>query len=124
MDRYVETFEARYTGRYKDRELAASIWNVKDLEKRYGVFIRKYSSVYARCNADVQARKKIDKGTWFAQRFCLTAEYVALRLEDPMLPLELLPRHWKGQKAQRLYYRLRDLLSPAADEFVDAVLRT
>jgi phenylacetic acid degradation operon negative regulatory protein len=122
MGRYVETFEARYTGRHKDRELADGIWNIKDLEKRYGIFIRKYSNLYTRCKADVQARRKIDKGAWFAQRFCLTAEFVALRLEDPMLPLELLPRNWKGTEAQRLFSRLRELLSPVADDFVDSVL--
>jgi phenylacetic acid degradation operon negative regulatory protein len=121
---YVETFEARYTGRRREREMAAMIWNIKDMEKRYGVFIRKYSALYERHRAEMQTRKTINKGVCFAQRFCLTAEYVALRLEDPMLPLELLPKNWKGIKAQRLFSRLRDLLSPAADDFVDAVLNT
>jgi DNA-binding transcriptional regulator PaaX len=104
--------------------MAASIWKIKDLEKRYRAFIRKYAALYERHKADMQNRKTIDKGACFAKRFCLTAEYVALRLEDPMLPLELLPRNWLGKKAQGVYKKLRDLLSPAADDFVDTVLNT
>jgi phenylacetic acid degradation operon negative regulatory protein len=122
MKEYIETFEARYTGRRTDREMATIIWNIKDLEKRYRDFIRKYSALYAKYKADMRTCKTVDPGRFFAQRFCLTAEYVALRLEDPMLPLELLPRNWLGKKAQRVYEKLRDLLSPAADDFVDRVL--
>ncbi len=121
---YVESFEARYTGSRNDKGLAGIMWNIKDLEKTYDIFIQRYSRLYARYKADMQARRNFDEGACFAQRFCLTAEYVALRLEDPMLPLELLPKNWKGVKAQRTYSKLRDLLSPAADDFVDVVLKT
>jgi phenylacetic acid degradation operon negative regulatory protein len=121
MAKYVETFEARYTGRRKEQKMAAVMWNIKDLEKRYVVFVHKYSALYARYKVDLQTRKIVDPGECFAQRFCLTAEYVALRLEDPMLPLGLLPKNWVGIEAQRVYCKLRDLLSPAADDFVDTV---
>ena len=121
MAKYVETFEARYTGRRTDREMAAVIWNVKDMAKRYCVFIKKYLTLYARYKADMRTRRTLDQGAYFAQRFCLTAEYVALRLEDPMLPLGFLPKNWVGIEAQRVYCKLRDLLSPAADDFVDTV---
>lgn len=122
MAKYVETFEARYTGRRKEQKMAAVMWNIKDLEKRYVVFVHKYSALHARYKVDLQTRKIVDPGECFAQRFCLTAEYVALKLEDPMLPLELLSKNWVGIKVQRLYCKLRDLLSPAADDFVDTVL--
>jgi phenylacetic acid degradation operon negative regulatory protein len=58
----------------------------------------------------------------FAERFCLTAEYVGIRLEDPMLPMELLPENWAGLSAQVLHDTVWELLKPAAENFIDSVL--
>ena len=123
MIQYVETFEADYTGHQKERELAAAIWPIHELASRYQAFVDEYSSLHSKWARAVKTGKTIDLAESFAKRFCLTTEYVALRLEDPMLPLELLPKNWVGLKAQRLHDQSWELLQPAADRFVDLVLK-
>jgi phenylacetic acid degradation operon negative regulatory protein len=122
MVRYVETFVAEYTGVRHPREFAPLVWSIKDLAKKYAVFVDKCSSVYAAFKRAEKTGGESDLTECFAQRFCMTAEYVALRLEDPMLPLELLPENWVGLRAQKLHDTLLNILKPRADEFVDSVL--
>jgi phenylacetic acid degradation operon negative regulatory protein len=123
MTRYVETFESEYTGYRKQKELAAAIWGIDELASRYKVFVDEYSNLDSEYARMAKTGKTTDLAAAFAQRFYLTAEYVALRLEDPMLPLELLPKNWVGLKAQRLHDQSWKLLQPAADRFVDSVLK-
>jgi phenylacetic acid degradation operon negative regulatory protein len=123
MSTYVETFEARYTGQRRQKELAKIAWDVDALTKRYQSFIDEYSTLPARCERTAQEGGAMSSADCFAQRFCMTAEYVALKLEDPMLPLELLPKNWVGARAERLHDQLWKLLRPSADEFVDSVLQ-
>jgi phenylacetic acid degradation operon negative regulatory protein len=119
---YVETFVADYSGYKHPREFAALVWNTKDLEGKYGVFMRNHTGLYSACKKAEKRGKELDLAECFARRFCMTAEYVALRLEDPMLPMELLPENWKGVRAQKLHDTLLKMLKPRADEFVDSVL--
>lgn len=123
LSKYLETFEARYTGQRRHEELAMILWNVDALAKRYQRFIDEYSTLLVRCKRTAPEGGVMSSADCFAQRFCMTAEYVALKLEDPMLPLELLPKNWVGTRAERLHDQLWKLLRPAADEFVDSVLQ-
>jgi len=123
MSRYIETFEAEYKGKRKIKELVAVVWQLDELARRYQAFIRKYSVMYARHKRPARAGRSIDLADCFGKRFCISAEYVALRLDDPMLPLELLSKDWPGIEAQRLYRKMCDSLKTPADEFVDLVLK-
>lgn len=122
MKDYVEMFTAEHTGYHGDKELAAKIWRIDDLTRQYGVFVRKYEKLLTAYNTSARSGRPMDFAVCFARRFCMTAEYVALRLDDPMLPLELLPKNWVGMRAERIYDDLLKLLKPRADAFVDAVL--
>ncbi len=119
----VETFTADYTGQHSKKELAAAIWNVAELSDRYGNFYKKYGKLLSSYEKLAKTGRSMDSAECFARRFCMTAEYVALRLEDPMLPPELLPVDWVGLRAEKIYNRLLKLLKPRADAFVDSVLR-
>jgi phenylacetic acid degradation operon negative regulatory protein len=119
---YVETFEADYSGLRSPKDFARMLWAVGDLEKRYEAFVDKYVSMRSKLKQSARKSNRVDRAACFADRFCLTAEYVALRLDDPMLPLELLPTRWIGLKAHRLHDEMWSLLKPAANEFVDSVL--
>jgi phenylacetic acid degradation operon negative regulatory protein len=123
MSRYVETFEAEYKGKRKVKELVVILWELDELARRYQSFISRYATLYSRHKRAVKAGGSLDLAECFGQRFCLSAEYIALRLEDPMLPLELLPKTWSGFQAQGLYKKMYNLLKTPADEFVDMVLR-
>ena len=122
MSRYVETFEAEYMGNRNVKELVAIVWKLDELAKRYHAFVRKYKALHSRLKRDVAPGRSSYLADCFAQRFCLSVEYIALRLEDPMLPLELLPKTWPGIQAQKLHRTMCDLLKTAAAEFVDSVL--
>jgi len=123
MAKYVEMFEADYNGFRSVKGFAVYVWDIEDLKNRYQMFVRKYTSLRSRVESLARRGKPMDPAECFAERFCLTAEYVALRLDDPMLPLELLPANWSGLRAQRLHDAVWLLLKPAADKFVDLVLR-
>jgi phenylacetic acid degradation operon negative regulatory protein len=122
MAGYVQTFVAEYTGYQQPREFAASVWNTMDLARKYGVFVQNHANLYEKCQKAEQSGKELDLAECFARRFCMTAEYVALRLEDPMLPLDLLPENWVGMRAQKLHADLLKILKPKEDAFVDSVL--
>ncbi|UCD04915.1 MAG: hypothetical protein JSV98_07270 [candidate division WOR-3 bacterium] len=119
---YVETFTADYTGQRRNKEFAATVWHIDDLAKQYRVFVRKYEKLISAYKRSVKGRRPMDPADCFARRFCMTAEYVALRLADPMLPSELLPENWAGIRAEEIHSDLLKLLKPRADAFVDAVL--
>jgi len=120
---FVELFEAEYEGPRSVKEFVASTWNISDLENGYRGFIRKYTKLRSRFRKMTRIGRPMAPSECFAERFCLTAEYVALRLDDPMLPLGLLPDEWAGAAAHRLHDEMWELLEPAACEFVDSVLK-
>ncbi len=118
----VETFTATYTGQRCEKDLAAGIWNVAELSHRYNTFLKRYGKLLSSYEKLVKAGRTMGPADCFARRFCMTAEYVALRLEDPMLPAGLLPDNWVGIRAEKVYKDLLHLLKPGADAFVDSIL--
>lgn len=123
MAEYVEIFKAEYKGLRSVKEFAARTWDINDLENRYRVFVRKYTTLRAKFERMARTNRPMASAACFAERFCLTAEYVALRLEDPMLPLDLLPADWVGLRAHRLHDAMWAILEPTAENFVDSVLQ-
>jgi phenylacetic acid degradation operon negative regulatory protein len=119
----VEMFEAEYTGFRSAKEFAVHMWDIEALKNRYQVFVRKYTTLRSRFESLKKRGSLMGPGECFAERFCLTAEYVALRLDDPMLPLKLLPANWVGLRAQILHDAVWRLLKPAADDFADRILQ-
>ena len=119
---YVETFTAGYTGQRSNKELAARIWRIDDWTKKYRTFLKKHEEFLGAYKRSAKSGSPMDLADCFARRFCMTAEYIALRLEDPMLPPELLPKNWVGIRAEKIYDALLKLLKPRADAFVDSVL--
>ncbi len=120
---YVEEFTADYTGQRRNRELAARVWRIGELTQQYRTFVKKYEKHLSAYERSAKKGKPLDLADCFARRFCMTAEYIALRLADPMLPSELLPENWAGILAEGIYDDLLRLLKPRADAFVDSVLR-
>jgi phenylacetic acid degradation operon negative regulatory protein len=123
MTACVEIFEAEYKGLLRARTFAATVWDIDGLQKSYLIFVDRYRSLRSKFERLARTSSPMDPAECFAERFCMTAEYVALRLGDPMLPLELLPAEWAGLRAHSLHDTMWDLLKPAADSFIDSVLR-
>lgn len=120
---YVETFEAKYTGLRDGRELTARVWDIRGLEKRYVQFLNKYSPFLSANKEKTRKKEVIDPGECFTQRFRVTAEFIDIALDDPMLPLELLPADWAGLNAKKICLEYRAHLDPEANKFVDSIFR-
>jgi phenylacetic acid degradation operon negative regulatory protein len=123
MAQFVEMFEAEYEGPHGIKQFVARTWHINNLEKGYRAFVRKYTGLHRKFKQKARTHHPMTSSECFAERFCMTAEYVALRLDDPMLPLALLPDKWVGMTAHRLHDTMWALLEPAAVEFVDSVLQ-
>ena len=121
--KYIETFEARYTGLHEDLKLTAKAWDIMELEKLYKKFLKKYSHLLSKLKEKVEKKHTIDSGECFARRFRVTAEFIDIALDDPMLPLELLPADWAGLEAREICFEYRKLLGQEAEKFVDMVFR-
>ncbi|MCK4328398.1 phenylacetic acid degradation operon negative regulatory protein PaaX [candidate division WOR-3 bacterium] len=120
---YIETFEAIYTGLHEGLKLTAKAWDIMELEKRYKEFLKKYSPLLSEFKGKIEKKEVIDLGECFARRFRVTAEFIDIALDDPMLPLELLPVDWAGLKAREICFEYRKLLGQEAEKFVDMVFR-
>lgn len=118
---YVETFEAHYAGPHANQKLAQKAWDIHGLEKRYQKFVKEYSKLLSACKNAIRKRVEIDPKECFALRFRVTAEFINIALDEPMLPLELLPTHWTGLRAKEIYLEFWKILTPEADKFVDSV---
>jgi phenylacetic acid degradation operon negative regulatory protein len=81
---YVEIFEAVYRGFRSPSAFAAMIWDIDALEDRYRAFVQRYEALRRRYVRSASTSRPMSPAECFAERFCLTAEYVGIRLEDPM----------------------------------------
>jgi phenylacetic acid degradation operon negative regulatory protein len=82
-------FVARRSGLADVRAMVAAAWDLSAIEERYEQFIEEFRATEP---ADVLARQVELVHAW--RRFPAI---------DPVLPRELLPAHWSGLKAARLF---------------------
>jgi phenylacetic acid degradation operon negative regulatory protein len=82
-------FVARRSGLADVQAMVAAAWDLDAIEDRYGEFIEEF---HATTPADVLARQVEIVHAW--RRFPSI---------DPLLPRELLPAHWSGLTAARLF---------------------
>jgi phenylacetic acid degradation operon negative regulatory protein len=104
------------------QDIAQHAWPITELEKRYRYFVKKYAQNLKAYTHASRSGTRLRPAHCFAQRFLLTGDYVSIRLEDPMLPLDLLSSPWIGEKARHLYKEHWDILTPEVNRFVDAVI--
>lgn len=83
-------FEARQVFSSNPREMAAFVWNLKKLNQQYLELINKIEN------------NNFDKKS----ASFLKNEYFEILLNDPMLPVELLPEEWVGGKARRMMMKM------------------
>ena len=84
------------------REVAATLWPVCDLAKRYGSLIESCTPVVDRL-VDAQRRgRRISDGEAIAGAMALAVAFTEVFADDPLLPRELLPQPWPGQQARSL----------------------
>jgi phenylacetic acid degradation operon negative regulatory protein len=118
---HVELFRAQYQGYSSADHLVAQCWDLPALDRRYEEFIARHGAEYERLVAGGQEGSVGDEES-YVRRFWLVHEYREFPLLDPYLPRELLPAGWHGDEAAWLFEGSHDLLTAAAERYVDSVL--
>lgn len=102
------------------RKLAASAWNLDDIDARYASFVTMFRPLFTA----LQKAQAVDPRTAFVTRTLLIQEYRKALLRDPQLPQELLPAGWHGTAAYQLCRNLYRALHEAADVYLGEVMET
>jgi phenylacetic acid degradation operon negative regulatory protein len=119
---YVDFFTAEHDqGFSSDEEIVERCWDLKQLNKYYAAFIKRYDPSFQEHQARLMAGDSLEPQECFVQRFMLIHEYRSSPYVDPNLPLELLPDDWLGERATQLFQQYRNLLFEKAEAFADLV---
>lgn len=102
------------------RKLAATAWNLDDIDARYETFVAMFRPLFSA----LKKARKVDPRTAFVTRTLLIQEYRKVLLRDPQLPQELLPAGWHGTPAYQLCRNLYRALHEAADDYLSEVMET
>jgi phenylacetic acid degradation operon negative regulatory protein len=66
----------------------------------------------------------LDDKACFAIRLRCAVDFVAITLEDPLLPPVLLPKDWPRPAAQRIHKQLQRSLAEPYKRFFEAIYQT
>lgn len=106
-------------GSEADRRLVASGWDLGDLTRRYRRFVEIFSPVLeAVASRDRANGDPLPAETAFIIRTFLIHEYRKIHLQDPLLPLALLPSDWVGAAAYELTKGLYSAVFAAAERYL------
>jgi phenylacetic acid degradation operon negative regulatory protein len=96
-------------GERDPRRLAARLWPVDDLAKRYEIFVERFGSVPAILEDRRTRRERLAESLFLPGAFAMGVQFQEVFEDDPLLPPELLPRPWPGRAARDLVIRSRRL---------------
>ena len=108
-------------GSEADRRLVASGWDLGDLTRRYRRFVEIFAPVLEAVMGNGAA---LPTGAAFVIRTLLIHEYRKIHLQDPLLPLALLPCDWVGAAAYDLSRQLYSAVFMAAERFLSVTAGT
>ena len=105
----MSTDELAVGGEADPRNLAAKLWPLEHLARRYTAWIEAYRDVPDYLERRRARRQHLTEEEFVAGALTTTIEFQAVFNEDPLLPPELLPRPWPGRTARELFLRNRRL---------------
>ena len=97
----VQILVGKRLGELDDRDFAAKVWPLKELNERYRALL----GVWER-----EIGKESTAEERFATAASLHGRYLDLLVSDPQLPSGLLPNDWAGGEAKRLFKKLKSTL--------------
>jgi phenylacetic acid degradation operon negative regulatory protein len=112
---HAERFRATYDG--DPHGLLSRAWDLDRLARAYQRWLASAGELIAAVGPDAT-----DEAV-FAVRSALVHEWRKFLFSDPGLPAPLLPPHWPGHAAAKLFHAESARLLPAASRFVDCCLR-
>lgn len=86
----------------RDRDFAARIWPLNEINERYKSFLAGWA---AELKKEQTSEERFQAAALFHDR------YIDILLEDPQLPIAILPHDWVGDKAAKLFKKLKSLLT-------------
>jgi phenylacetic acid degradation operon negative regulatory protein len=105
-------------GRGDHERIVQAAWDLEELSRAYGAFVRRYEPLAATRDA------AIDPERAFLLRTLLIHDYRRLLLRDPELPEDLLPADWQGRAARTLTAQLYRILADPSEAHLRAHLCT
>jgi phenylacetic acid degradation operon negative regulatory protein len=103
-------------GLTSDRLLAERCWDLDDLDADYHRFIEEFRPRLARY------RRGLGGAAALVESIMLIHDYRRYPFRDPDLPDMLLPAGWRGRIAHQVFTEAHDVLRPAAQAFVAAIV--
>lgn len=98
------------------RELAARLWPVDELARRYHELVETFTPIVERLRAMRDQRERLPETVYLPGALSLTVSFVEVFEADPLLPPELLPHPWPGRLARELAREARRLTSSQREE--------
>jgi len=114
---YLEIFTGEHMGTSDVNTFVKRAWpQLSTLQSSYLSYIAKYKKVLAQYEHEA-----LSDDACFALRFRSLFEFIAVILEDPLLPPALLPDDWPRAEAQAHYFKVRETLAEPAGRFFNGV---
>ena len=118
LDCYADLFHADHLAFGDPADKIRRWWDLDELERRYGAFIRAHEPTLARLK-----RRGLPGGEEaFTQYARVLTDWRQLPYLDPGLPAELLPDGWIGIRAAEEFFALRSMLEEPARAYVASIM--
>jgi phenylacetic acid degradation operon negative regulatory protein len=117
MEQRVHLFRADRTGPMRDPAFVAQLWDLDQINQRYGRILAEFSALRRRRSLYRSPRAA------FRTRLALSIAYLAVAWGDPDLPDSLLPSSWKGHQIQKLVQQMYTDLVPRTLQYMESVQR-
>ncbi len=89
------------------RDLAAELWPLDELARRYQAFVDELRSVPAALAGMRNRHERLGDDLFLSGALAVAVAFQECFQDDPLLPPELLPRPWPGQVARELLVQCR-----------------
>ncbi len=116
----IDTFVADNSGPHSDRELLERCWDIGAIAHAYDEFVARYR---ARLERESSQHALSDEDA-FVERLWLVHDYRKFTYLDPGLPSTLLPAHWPGAEAARLFRYYYAAIEAKSERFFAGALAT
>jgi len=91
------------------RAIAATLWPLDDIARRYQSYIDAYRHVPAQLQAMRSRDQRIEERDFLPGALLMASRFNQCFEVDPLLPPELLPRPWPGREARDILAKCRKL---------------
>lgn len=119
---FARTFLAKGVGATSDAQLVQACWDLPLIARSYDAFLHTYCSRFTK-DKKLHRSGRLGDADAFVTRFMLTHDFRRFPFIDPDLPEMLLPKHWAGMRARKLFAAYHAMLTEAALRFFESCAR-